>query len=1021
MKVLDSSQVRSLRNIRYVAVLIILSAIFTIPHTGDNAAADDDAVRWNRVNIPAEGEAGKWVLAGGSDIRCIAMASDGTLYASVSNLDYTLYRSRDATIYYATTSNVYRSTDDGINFYPLSSNPGQAGTNDVEITSIDVTRYESNIIALGTRDTGAGEFGEVYILDEASPFSGWTPTNIGNYDVCDVAFSPSYYIDFQLIAVVTNETDTFTACRNGSMEWNAMTGLIRLGKDNTSEPVMATGAVIAFPDNYNASSIPINYACYVGINTGCGEGDVYRVECNIEPHARASDLNIGHVYGLGNIDITGLTAAGAYPNLNLLAGAADNSRIYISTDGGANWETNSKGPTGETGTCILMAPDFTTTGMAYATSSGPGSAFSVSRDGGNTWNQSSLIDDTVITIVDMAPSPHYDDDAMLFMITFGNGHSLWRSTSGGNNWERILSTQMNEIDTINRVGLPPQYGDGCRTLFITGDSNGQPVIWKTTDDGQNYRCHGNQDPATGMAFGVDTWAIADDNTLFAGGYNGTNGIVYKTINSGFFYSQAAPAGNQPLHSIVLSPDYQQDGTILVGNTNGGVYWSENDGAYFQVLPPGGETQQLAGTISVAFDPGFARNRTVYATSDTADSGIYRFVIGESSEWERITGTLAAGTTFSQITISNSGVLYASNSKNGGGMERCLKAVTASGTSFETITSGLEENSSLGGLWQCGNRLWSIDTVNNLLLTFDDTLTVPVILVKPENMGPGVGNVVDNKIRNVTIEWEKVEGATRYKWRCDDDSDFSSIPDGLEDTTSASSARLPVLEPATTYYWQVRASSPVAGPWSEKRSFTTTMAAENSPVKLEIPYAGASDVPIRPVFQWNTIDKSNAYELLVSPNADFTNTVIAKQGESALISNAWQCDVLLDNDTTYYWKVRAISASTSSRWSATGAFTTEMLPPVETENQTTENEEPLPLQMPEMTPASIYTQQKTLSPEIQVQPQALPTGSPQVTPTPYASQSLIVQKWTIYLIAGLVATIIFALIVILVMTLKMRRL
>jgi len=39
-----------------------------------------DTAQWMPVNIPTEGVAGKWTLAAGSDIRCLTMANDGTLY-----------------------------------------------------------------------------------------------------------------------------------------------------------------------------------------------------------------------------------------------------------------------------------------------------------------------------------------------------------------------------------------------------------------------------------------------------------------------------------------------------------------------------------------------------------------------------------------------------------------------------------------------------------------------------------------------------------------------------------------------------------------------------------------------------------------------------------------------------------------------------------------------------------------------------------------------------------------------------
>ena len=43
--------------------------------------ATTDVIEWSRVNIPREGEVGNWVLAGGSDVYHLTMASDGTLYA----------------------------------------------------------------------------------------------------------------------------------------------------------------------------------------------------------------------------------------------------------------------------------------------------------------------------------------------------------------------------------------------------------------------------------------------------------------------------------------------------------------------------------------------------------------------------------------------------------------------------------------------------------------------------------------------------------------------------------------------------------------------------------------------------------------------------------------------------------------------------------------------------------------------------------------------------------------------------
>ncbi|GAH93439.1 unnamed protein product, partial [marine sediment metagenome] len=48
----------------------------------------------------------------------------------------------------------------------------------------------------------------------------------------------------------------------------------------------------------------------------------------------------------------------------------------------------------------------------------------------------------------------------------------------------------------------------------------------------------------------------------------------------------------------------------------------------------------------------------------------------------------------------------------------------------------------------------------------------------------------------------------------------------------------------------------------------------------------------------------------------------KCDDYALPSTAWQGEPGLEPDTTYYWKVRAVSSGTYSAWSAVGAFATE---------------------------------------------------------------------------------------------------
>ena len=157
---------------------------------------------------------------------------------------------------------------------------------------------------------------------------------------------------------------------------------------------------------------------------------------------------------------------------------------------------------------------------------------------------------------------------------------------------------------------------------------------------------------------------------------------------------------------------------------------------FEPLPADATSPPLTGSITVAFDPEFDSNKTVYAASNTADKGVYRFIIGTSTDWESIDGTLPGGAMLNQLTVASDGTLYAANAKADGGMERCLNPAYSLGPTFETVTRGLSDGATLSGLWQSDHRLWSVDTTNIRLMTFNDTLTSPVTVTSPDNKASG---------------------------------------------------------------------------------------------------------------------------------------------------------------------------------------------------------------------------------------------------------------------------------------------
>ena len=434
----------------FLFILTLLAAINAV----DYPVSAADAVQFTAVNIPVDGIYGKWILANGSDISCLTLANDGTLYccANPSGTTRTLFKSADggrswttpgkvtdtiidiaalpqdcAAIYYATTTRVYKSADGGSTFISLPPNPGGAGSGNVLITSIDVVCVgDVNTVAVSTIDTDASQFGGVYLLEENPGGGTWVNTGFCNYDVYRVAFSPDYANDRQIFAIASDEADTFVSCRVNSGNWGQMIGNVRIAG------IVPSAANIAFPDSYNFSSGAA--AFFLGIDTGINKGDVYIINNAITPTTySATDLNIGLHYGQSAVDIAGLTISGS----TILAGCATQALVYLSKDGGITWTQCTKPPTGQRQTCLLSAPDFNTRHKVYAVTRGQESAFSYSNDGGLTWNQISLIDTKISDIPDFT-TPGTDTAFMLSFNSDNQKQSLWRTIDKGGTWERIF-------------------------------------------------------------------------------------------------------------------------------------------------------------------------------------------------------------------------------------------------------------------------------------------------------------------------------------------------------------------------------------------------------------------------------------------------------------------------------------------------------------------------------------------------------------------------------------------------------
>jgi hypothetical protein len=282
----------------------------------------------------------------------------------------------------------------------------------------------------------------------------------------------------------------------------------------------------------------------------------------------------------------------------------------------------------------------------------------------------------------------------------------------------------------------------------------------------------------------------------------------------------------------------------------------------------------------------------------------------------------------------------------GGVARCLNPAAALSPAteapvFEIVNTNLAAGVMLSGLWYAkgSHTLWSIDTASTpmALYTYRDTLTISPQLTSPPD------GACSGRQTNGEVLWNAISSATSYDLWYD-------IAPGFKQSSAqiycdGAKVNITGLDSGTTYYWRVRVGkaggstcvpgttitfgAPTLSRFSTTWSFTTALGgAQWSPLNTPTgvaPSPGATNVPIRPTFAWNSADRATGYEFVLSKDSQFSDVVVALTGADALSTTVWACSQDLEYNTTYFWRVRAISATSQSRWGV-GVFTTGAAPP-----------------------------------------------------------------------------------------------
>ncbi len=324
---------------------------------------------------------------------------------------------------------------------------------------------------------------------------------------------------------------------------------------------------------------------------------------------------------------TGAAAQGFTPGP--IPGMCPNSKVGVGS-GRAAWDEDGTLAYAGTGSLDTQAGSAWYSKLLGATIKNDESAFSISRNNGETWNQIGLIDTTMDWLNDVAPSA---DCGTLYLASVNHNtgacsafDSVWRSTLNskvsnplppsqfmGFYWERVLCHPTSISCNVTQSDAPI-----IRVPMVCNDRpDGEIVAWAarlTTAQmwSPDYGDYWAEINSTDL---IQDFTFEKSDTIYdltPGGlvqkltYSGTSWITkYKRADSRVIRA----------HTIAAIPD----GKILVGAATSDV-GSSVDAASFSptggdqwIEIPRGSTQ--IGNVHVAFDAAFSDNKFVYLADD----------------------------------------------------------------------------------------------------------------------------------------------------------------------------------------------------------------------------------------------------------------------------------------------------------------------------------------------------------------------------------------------------------------------
>ena len=602
---------------------------------------------------------------------------------------------------------IWVSTDGGQNWDLAFDGTGLVAAETIRDLDISIDYGGKRDIGFVTV-TGAATPAGHFFVRSSSGFTTWTAQDppIAAADYFALKFSPTYNGDASVALVYADNTSTYfnVAWRdlnqNDTLNYATPVEVKNPSSDTGDSPSNAklNNVSLQLPSDFSGQSSSLRRAYIsldVNVPDATNESGIYRID-DTTPYVlmdttATKDKQIYSIAYFGTY-ASGKLLAGEhlgypctatvptwftdspttcpipcwYPALKPTTGAANQPKCEPNNKDGVGAAIVAWNVDGSLGLVSTGSLAYTTTnavdGFAgwymnqlHDTSPNDESAFAISRNNGETWNQLSLIDTTIDWFNDVAVAP---DCTTIYLASVNrdNGQgcnqfdSVWRTTinpnvaaplaaipPAGSYWERVYARVTAGSCNITQSDLPilrvvnsctdkkdgEIVGWAAQLAYANQNNSGGVMAW-SPDFGDYWANITTRDPVQDFAFESSTVLY----TISPGA------LVQRLPYTGTAWSTNLPSYDTTLgvgHTIVAMPE----GKVLAGMGTGAAYttaYSANKGETFMA---NNNAISGHGNTHVIFDVDFANNQFIYAGDDSSGGTlgtVYRNTYPSFSKW-----------------------------------------------------------------------------------------------------------------------------------------------------------------------------------------------------------------------------------------------------------------------------------------------------------------------------------------------------------------------------------------------------